>query len=77
MKEKRGRGRPPIEPSKRVSENINSRITVEEFAMLERASERLDDTLSRIVRRLVVGCLVDESIRASALRSFDKCANEI
>ena len=49
------RGRPFKEPHQRVSECINSRLTVEEIALLEALAEHEGETVSRTIRKLVVG----------------------
>ena len=65
------RGRPFKEPHQRVSECINSRLTVEEIALLEALAEHEGETVSRTIRKLVVGSVTDKNLRVKVVESFD------
>ena len=64
-------GRPFVDPQKRVSECVNSRLTWKEASMLEGLAEYRGETVSKLVRRIVVGCLVKDKLCSEALESFD------
>ena len=65
------RGRPFKEPHQRVSECINSRLTQSELKLLEDISANHEETKSRIIRRLLVGCLASEKLQKQAMNAFD------
>ena len=74
--EKPKRGRPFKDPKQRVSSLLSSRLTKKEASILGRIAENRGETVSNLVRRIVVGCLVRDKLCSEALESFDAWSSD-